>query len=84
MTSRTVSTPARPSLPMVLATAGSNTSNATRLWSGRASDIGTSESPMPEPISTITGRSRPNAEAQSTAASGCTDVCRSPRGTSMT
>ena len=51
--------PAAPIRPRVSATPGRHTSNATTSWSGRAAASSTVDSPMPEPISTISGASRP-------------------------
>ena len=52
--------------------------------SGRPAAIGTSESPPPEPISTISGAVRPKASSQSMRAPSATEVDISPRSTSIT
>ena len=56
---------------------GRHTSSASTLWSGRAAASTAVASPTPEPISTISGASRPNQRDQSksgasTASSGTT------------
>ena len=53
-----------------------------RCTPGRARAIGTSDSPVPGPISTISGAWRPNASSRSSVPSGCTDVEVSSRATS--
>ena len=50
------------------------------LPTGRAWAIGTSESPVPGPISTISGAERPNAASRSTDKPGLIDVVVSARG----
>ena len=51
--------------------------------SGRAAAMGTSESPFPDPISTIRGARLPKTASQSTWASSAMDVSISAAGTSM-
>ena len=63
LSSRTLDRPASPTRPRVSATPGRQTSNARTSWSGRAAASATVDSPMPEPISTISGAVRPNMPA---------------------
>ena len=81
---RTFSTSWRASRDSVDATAGSNTSKATTLASGRRSASATSDSPRPGPISTIRGAWRPKTASQSTEASSAIDVDVSRCGTPTT
>ncbi len=79
MHSRTLVTSASASRPRVSATPGRQTSKATTSTSGRVAARATVASPMPDPISTASGASRPNASAQekpgpSTDSSGTTQA----------
>src|ERR687894_1053801 len=81
---RTLLTSSLARLLTSLAIAGWYTSKARMLHSGRARAIGTSDSPVPGPTSTISGAWRPNSSSRSRSQSGCTEVDVSSRGTSMT
>ncbi len=75
LTSRTLLTPFFSSVRKVSATPGRQTSKASTLWWGRCAARAAVASPIPEPISTTSGASRPNRSAQencgvSTASSG--------------
>ena len=75
--SRTLSAPASASRHRVSATPGRHTSKASTSYAGRAAASAAVASPTPEPISTISGASRPNQSASenpgsSTASSGIT------------
>ena len=83
-TMRTLSTLCRAIRDSVDATAGTKTSKATMLQSGRRSARATSDSPRPGPISTIRGASRPKVDVQSTDASAAMEVDVSRAGTSTT
>ena len=62
-------------VPSVDATAGVNTSKATTFASGVASARAVIACPVPEPISTFSGASRPKTAVQSTRAPAATEVC---------
>jgi hypothetical protein len=73
----TFAAPTSATRPNPSATPGSHTSSARTLYAGRAAASTAVDSPMPEPISTISGASRPNQRrhsnpGSSTASSGIT------------
>ncbi len=76
---RTLSAPASAQRARVSATPGRHTSKASTSWSGRAAASAAVASPTPDPISTISGASRPNHDDQanpgsSRASSGITQA----------
>ncbi|MFC5125062.1 hypothetical protein ACFPRL_17285 [Pseudoclavibacter helvolus] len=58
------------------------TSTARKFRSGRSAAAATTASPVPEPISTTSGASRPNSSAGSTRNAGFTEKSSSARSTS--